>query len=72
VTDPNRDLAVRAAGIARSAGRGTIERKAGLCASVVLADTRSVASARAALGAGVIPADVRAAALDLIARLAAP
>ena len=45
----NHDLADRAAALARESPRGSAERRAALCAAVVLDTTRSVAAARAAL-----------------------
>lgn len=63
-------LAAAARDLAATATPGSLERKGAGCAAVALTTCRSLASARQAL-AGVRDPAVRAAALDLIGRLAA-
>ena len=68
---PNGKLAERAADLARQAPRGSLERRAALCASVALSTTKTVTAARAALDQSDVPAEVRAAAIALLGELAA-
>jgi len=71
MTELNAVLADHAADVARSAGRGSIERRAALCTSVALSTTRTVTAARAVLDDSDVAADIRAAAIAMLGELAA-
>lgn len=65
----NRALAARARAIGSQAARGSLQRKAALCAAIALDETRTIAAARKVLDDLADPAIAQAAA-ELIGELA--
>jgi hypothetical protein len=64
----NRTLAARARDLASRAPRGSLERKAAGCLSVVLGETRTVAAARQVLDT-IEAADIRTRAAEMLGEL---
>ena len=65
----NKMLAEQAAAIAAGAPRTSTARRGALCASVILAETRTPAAARKALTEASLPEPTRVAAFEVLAAL---